>query len=426
LTSPNPLVASRAADPADPWAGVWIAEDIQLIAQGVRSGSWVDGTLGVVSAGLDGLAFVSDPVGALLQYGVAWIIEHVKPLSEALDWLAGDPAQIAAHAQTWRNVASALRAEADEVARAAQWNTADWTGSAGDAYRAWAHQQAQALEGLSQASDTMALITEGAGGLIAAVRILVRDAIATVVSRLIVYAAEVVATVGLATPLVVEQVATLCASWGARIAHWLRGLIASLRELGTAIRRLGSNIGELKNILQRLRKRGAGSADDAASASHGGHETRPRDQIDVERQDRWAGAAYDNIRANPDADIIASRLGEVRRIDGSTRFTAQEIEQIRQHVFFDEHPLLDYDTNTVRHARYDASADMAEAWLRLRGGRARPEDVALLEHELAESNYYRDNPGATYSDAHAAANQVSNWQNQIPEPAYESYAEPWR
>ena len=64
----------------------------------------------MVSAGLDALALVSDPVGALLQYGIAWLIAHVKPLSEALDWLAGDPAQITAHAQTWRNVAVSLRA----------------------------------------------------------------------------------------------------------------------------------------------------------------------------------------------------------------------------------------------------------------------------------------------------------------------------
>jgi hypothetical protein len=37
----------------------------------------------------------------------------VKPLSEALDWLAGDPAQIAAQAQTWRNVAGSLQDRAD-------------------------------------------------------------------------------------------------------------------------------------------------------------------------------------------------------------------------------------------------------------------------------------------------------------------------
>jgi hypothetical protein len=131
----NPLVAAAADGPPDAWSGVWIAEDIELIAQGVRDGSWIDGSLGVVGAGLDALALISDPVGALLQYGVAWIIEHVKPLSEALDWLAGDPGQIAGHAQTWRNVAGDLRADADELIRAARLDASEWTGAAADAYR---------------------------------------------------------------------------------------------------------------------------------------------------------------------------------------------------------------------------------------------------------------------------------------------------
>jgi hypothetical protein len=228
---------------------VWIAEDIELIAHGVRSGSWVDGSLGVVSAGLDGLAFVSDPVGSLLQYGIAWLIEHVKPLSEALDWLAGDPAQIAAHAQTWRSTASSLAAKADELERAVRWDVAEWTGSAAVAYRTFAGQREQALRALSQASETMALITEGAGMLIGTVRTMVRDAVATVVSRLAVYAAELIATAGLAAPLVAEQVATLCAAWGARIARWLRGLVNSLRKLMSESGRLGQLIDGIRQAM---------------------------------------------------------------------------------------------------------------------------------------------------------------------------------
>ena len=80
-----PLVAvANPGGNTDPWAGMWIAEDIQTILAVIKSGSWIDTTLGAVSAGLDALAFVSDPIGSLLQYGVAWILEHVKPLSEAL------------------------------------------------------------------------------------------------------------------------------------------------------------------------------------------------------------------------------------------------------------------------------------------------------------------------------------------------------
>jgi hypothetical protein len=69
---------------------------------------------------------------------------------------------------------------------------------------------------------------------------------------------------------------------------------------------------------------------------------------------------------------------------------------------------------------------MADAWLRLRSGRQLPADIALLEHELAESRYYREHPGSTYREAHDAANRVSNWQGQVPAPTREDYMDPWR
>lgn len=71
----------------------------------------------------------------LLQYGVSWIIEHVKPLSQALDWLAGDPGQIAGHAQTWRNIAGSLSEQAAALDKAMRWDVSNWAGSAGTAYR---------------------------------------------------------------------------------------------------------------------------------------------------------------------------------------------------------------------------------------------------------------------------------------------------
>ncbi|WP_067510003.1 WXG100 family type VII secretion target [Actinoplanes sp. TFC3] len=196
----NPLVAAPSSAGPGAAAGIAPVEDIQQIYQAVQSGSWVDGALGVAGGALDALAFVSDPVGALLQYGVAWIIEHVKPLSEALDWLAGDPSQITAQAQTWRNIANRLAGEADTLSQSARWDTAGWEGVAGEAYRAHATRRATDLQALSQASETMALITEGAGMLVGTVRIMVRDAITTVVSRLISYAIEELATLGHVQP----------------------------------------------------------------------------------------------------------------------------------------------------------------------------------------------------------------------------------
>ena len=81
---------------------------------------------------------------------------------------------------------------------------------------------------------------------------LVRDGIATLVSRLIVYAAEEVASLGLATPLVVEQVSTLCASWAARIARWLKDLVASLARLRGMASKIAELIEKIKSILGKF------------------------------------------------------------------------------------------------------------------------------------------------------------------------------
>ncbi|WP_433360213.1 hypothetical protein ACQPZX_26325 [Actinoplanes sp. CA-142083] len=306
-----PLVA--VANPgisADPWAGVWIAEDIETILAGVKSGSWIDVTLGAVSAGLDALAFVSDPIGSLLQYGVAWIIEHVKPLSEALDWLAGDPGQISAHAQTWRNIAGSLRDRAADLDRAVRWDTEEWKGAAADAYRTWTGQQKDAVGALAGAADTMAAITEGAGMLVAGVRMMVRDAIAVLVSRLITYAAEEVFSLGLATPLVVEQVTTLCASWGARIAKWLKGLIRSLEHLRGLGAKMGEAIEAIKKLLSKLRRGREGGTVPSGTPNPGNkprgrrtdaHPTRKKDQPlrrENESADTLSQHGYD-VEQNP-------------------------------------------------------------------------------------------------------------------------------
>ncbi|MEV4656830.1 hypothetical protein [Micromonospora sp. NPDC049301] len=51
-------------------------------------------------------------------------------------------------------------------------------GSAGPAYRTSAGEQQPVISGLAQGADALATITEGAAGLVAAVRLLVRVAIA--------------------------------------------------------------------------------------------------------------------------------------------------------------------------------------------------------------------------------------------------------
>jgi len=243
MTAPDdPLIATPAPAAPGPWAGVTLVEDVRDIHAAVRGREWVDATLAGAGGALDGLVLAVDPIGSLLQFGVAWLLEHVEPLAAALDWLAGDADRITAHVRTWTNVAATLTAEADALAGAVRSEVAGWSGTAAEAYRAWCTDRETELRMLGTAAGVMAAIAEGAGGLVGAVRIMIRDAIAAVVARLGLYAAELAATRGLALPVVLGQVTTLCTAWAARISDWLKALVES-------IRRLLSRSDELKALL---------------------------------------------------------------------------------------------------------------------------------------------------------------------------------
>jgi uncharacterized protein YukE len=216
----------------------------------------VDASLGVGGAALAGLGFVLDPVGSLVSMGVAWLIEHVKPLSDALDWLAGDPDQIAAYAQTWANVATRAAESGQDLATAVQREVTDWGGVAADAYRGNVGQQVTVLEGIAEAAAGIGEAVQASGELVAAVRMLVRDLIADCVAllaaRLPMWTAKIAGTLGAATPIVVAEVAGLVARWARVISKFLDGLLRSLAKLGDLLATLATALARLKRALQEL------------------------------------------------------------------------------------------------------------------------------------------------------------------------------
>lgn len=255
----NPLIAVRQ-DSTTAFSGAFIAEDIDALIAGYSDGGWIDTAIGGLAASMDTLAFVTDPLGQLVAWGVGWLIEHVKPLSDALDELAGDPDQIAAYAQTWCNVTAAVTSAGGDLHDAVLLQLDDWAGSASEAYRHHAGEQEAILAALAKAGTAMAEITTGAGLLVAMVRAMVRDLIAEFVSVLAVrlweWLAEAGLTLGLATPWVITQVTSLAAKWVARVTRLLHGLINSLRRLTPILHRLDDLIRSLKALLRRLSRRG--------------------------------------------------------------------------------------------------------------------------------------------------------------------------
>ncbi|GAA1335265.1 WXG100 family type VII secretion target [Saccharothrix algeriensis] len=255
----NPLVAPRQ-DSTQDHTGIGPVEAAVELRRAFADGTWVDQGLALAGGGLEALSFVLDPLGSLVAYGVSWIIEHIGPLRDALNWLAGDADQVAAYAQTWKNVAQAVTRAGETYAAEVDQGTAGWTGSAADAYRASAGARSRHLTAAATCADTVGLIVEVAGVLVGTVRSLVRELIAqcvaTLFARLPQWLAEEAVTFGFATPHVVSAALAVIADWVAKIADKLRLLMRSIARLRPLLSRLDEVWDLIKRGLKQLSKAG--------------------------------------------------------------------------------------------------------------------------------------------------------------------------
>jgi hypothetical protein len=261
----NPLVAERQ-DSTTAYTGIGIAESAMDIYNGVENKSWVEGGIGAVGTGLEALSLAMDPVGTLLQYAVSWLMEHVKPLSDALDWLAGDADQIAAYAATWKNIGKETGAIAQDFWTEVTNGTAGWQGASAEAYRTRAQAQQDKIKAAGTGADTIGTVVEVVGVLVGAVREIVRDlvaeCVATLIARIPQWVAEIAGTVGIATPHVVASAVALISKWVNRIKDFILKLTRSLEKLKPIMKKLG----EIWDAI----KKGLRSAPDGAPSTPNG------------------------------------------------------------------------------------------------------------------------------------------------------------
>jgi hypothetical protein len=264
----NPLIAERK-DSTTAVTGIGIAESAVDIYNGVQSGSWVEGGIGALGGGLEVLSLVLDPIGTLGQYAVSWVIEHVAPLRDALNWLAGDADQIAAYAQTWKNVSQAVAGVAADYQAEVTNGTSGWAGPAADAYRNNAGQQGEHITAAGTGAETIGTVVEVVGVLVGVVRGIVRDLVAECISTLLIrlpqWLAELGLTLGLATPHVAASVAALVSKWVGRITDIITKLTRSVEKLRPIMAKLGEIWEAIKRGLQKLRPSGGTASPNAPS-----------------------------------------------------------------------------------------------------------------------------------------------------------------
>lgn len=392
----NPLVVEATAPSA--LAGTFLLQDIEELVTALRDESWLDAALAGVAGVIDAVATVSDPLGSLVAAGLGWVMEHLQPLKGWLDDLTGDPGAVSGFAGTWDNIAQQMTGVADDLESAVARDLDGLSGAALAAYAGFQKDLRAHVRGVSDAASGVASSLRTCATVVTIVHELVRDAIAEVVGAVVSYAAELVLTLGLATPLVIEQATTRVAALATRIGTKVAGVVGSAKNLKALM-------ASLRGALESLAKHLRGVHPDAPAPvrppevplSSGGR-IRPRPTSDV-RAWEWADDVYDALRADTGfVDDLARHNPDL---------TPAQLDQVRRHVFEEEH-LLDSGP-----ARFDADPDMSEAFLRLRNGEGTATDRLLLQHELAESDYLRAHPNATYREAHAHANGAANWEDAV-------------
>ncbi|ONF62418.1 DNA/RNA non-specific endonuclease [Amycolatopsis keratiniphila] len=255
----NPLVAKAPTDGDGPGpltagnseygyaAGIGVAESAMDAFNGISNGDWIGGGLGVLSLAGELASAAIDPFGYLMSSVASFLMEHMQPLKDMLDAVAGDPPVIQSYSETWGNVAKKLEDTQVEFSNAVKNGTTGWTGEAADQYRKQAAEQAEAISGAATVAGAISTVVMIFGEIVAFVREFIRQLIADAVGKLIAWVMETVFSLGFGTPVVVAQAVTAIAKWAAKIAD-------KLKELCDAMRRVSPLLGKLADVFEKIIK----------------------------------------------------------------------------------------------------------------------------------------------------------------------------
>ncbi|MCT2587694.1 CdiA C-terminal domain-containing protein [Actinophytocola gossypii] len=310
-------------DSTEWYTGIGIAESVSDLVSGIESGDWVDIGLGGLTTGLEALSIAMDPIGSVASNLVSFIIEHVGPLQDMLDKLAGNADAVAAHAQTWRNIATEVGEVRADYDRDVGTDTSGWTGTAGDSYRGRARNTGELVGAASEAANGLGSAVEMAGVVVGVVRETVRDLIADLVGRLVVWAAEALTIVG--APAAAAQAATAAAKWAGRIAQVVKQLVRTIQNLIPLLRRLGDLFRQIQRKLDELTGRGDTPNDpDNPNDPNGGGDDPPDDPDDPP----GTGGDGDHTQPSRDPDPNAEPGGHPTRIrDNDDAATRRSLER---------------------------------------------------------------------------------------------------
>ena len=122
---------------------------------------------------------------------------------------------------------------------------------------------------------------------------------------------------------------------------------------------------------------------------------------DINRMNEHAERYYEEIR---------KRTGDIQVISKNTGFSIEDVQIIKNHIFFNK-----YDLGEEFPERFAPDYDMAVSWQRLIDGKNIHEmDLIMLNHELMEYNLML-NKSLSYYEAHELTQIKYNYIKYVKE-----------
>lgn len=223
-----------------------------LAAVGVELG------INIISAALDTVAFVMDPLAKLIAAGLGWLIEHVSFLKWPLDQVAGNPAEVTKVANELHKIGESLRNTGTSLDDTLKSTITQWQGKGHDSFVKSIDDRKGWIDANAKASDVAGYMVETTGALIAAVRSLIRDIITTVLG-------DIISTMLIALALAIPTFgASIAVGVGKVVVQVSVQVAAMVAKLAKVVAYAGRTLARLTKLSKLVKPK--------AGASNAGHE----------------------------------------------------------------------------------------------------------------------------------------------------------
>jgi uncharacterized protein YukE len=261
-------------------------------------------------------ALMGDPLEALIEAGLGFLLDLVAPLKDALNLVTGNPEELNAKAEEWAAVAAGLRKLGPETVQNAEATNGNWTGVAADAFRTKVGHFARGASSVAGQADHVADVLRVSATLMDAAQGIIKGIIASWVEYAILTeaaaAASAVFTFGASEAAgqaaVAGEAAVACgegaetvgqaASMLERIAGVIRQVEGEFSQLARAFEQEASAMREAESALRS-------SADVFAQASRQAASTAFKEGVEKSIKDAGIDAALgigdDVIKGAPGA-----------------------------------------------------------------------------------------------------------------------------